>query len=545
MPLINKRAAIYARVSTEKQEKEKTIESQLADLREACKRDGVKIVKEYIDNGFSGATLARPALDRLRDDASKGIFNVVYIHSPDRLARKYVYQAIVVEELKKKGIEMVFLNKPLTDSPEDQLLLGVQGVIAEYEKAKFAERSRRGRLYKAKMGRIVGNIAPFGYRYLKDEQRNGCYVIDEDEARIVKLIFDLYIKLGSVRAVAKELTRMGIKPRQGVHWRQSTLHRILRNETYIGTTYYNKTCSIEPAKSKKYVRRPKSSHKFREKVEWIPIKVPPILDEETFKTVQELLKRNSKIHIRSSRKYLLSGLIECGYCGANYSGDICHGYRFYRCNNRHRRFPLSRNCNARMISADKIENSIWNAIVQAVMKPHVLIPYTLGLTSNVKKLKENLEEERLKLKQEKNALEIKKDRIIELYTDGTITKEQLTHKMEEYKGKEGEIEEKLKDVEAKLNQIIFRPIVIRDILNFCKKARERLENLNEEEKQALLKLLIEKIIFYSHERRAIIKGHIPLNQKDTMDYAGITSKTSLNHGQYPNNWLKFELELKI
>jgi len=124
----NKRAAIYARVSTERQEKERTIESQLAELREICRKDGVKVVKEYIDNGFSGSTLARPALDQLRDDAARGIFDVVYIHSPDRLARKYVYQALVIEELKKNGVEIKFLNKALTDSSEDQLLLEVQGL---------------------------------------------------------------------------------------------------------------------------------------------------------------------------------------------------------------------------------------------------------------------------------------------------------------------------------------------------------------------------------------------------------------------------------
>ncbi len=118
------------RVSTEKQEEEKTIESQIDELREICKREGYEIVREYIDDGWSGETLARPALDKLRDDASKGIFDAVYIHSPDRLARKFIYQGLVIEELRKKGVEVFFLNKKVSDSPEDQLLLGVEGLIA-------------------------------------------------------------------------------------------------------------------------------------------------------------------------------------------------------------------------------------------------------------------------------------------------------------------------------------------------------------------------------------------------------------------------------
>ena len=153
-----KLAAIYARVSTEKQEEQRTIDSQIYELREACKKDGVEIAKEYTDDGFSGTLLARPGLDQLRDDVSKGLFSAVYILSPDRLARRYLYQAIVIEEFKKKGIEVIFLNKALTDSPEDQLLLGIEGLVAEYERAKILERTRRGRLHRAKNGEIMGLV---------------------------------------------------------------------------------------------------------------------------------------------------------------------------------------------------------------------------------------------------------------------------------------------------------------------------------------------------------------------------------------------------
>ena len=165
-----KKAVIYARVSTERQEKEKekTIESQIEELRMFCEKNGFLIVKEYVDDGWSGETLARPALDQLRDDASKKLFDIVCIHSPDRLARKFIYQGLVMEELKKKGIEVFFLNRPISDTPEDQLLLGVQGLIAEYEKAKILERTRKGRIHKAKEKGIVGSVPPYGYNYVKN-----------------------------------------------------------------------------------------------------------------------------------------------------------------------------------------------------------------------------------------------------------------------------------------------------------------------------------------------------------------------------------------
>jgi len=546
-----RRAAIYARVSTEKQEKEKTIESQIEELREFCERSGFLIVREYVDDGWSGETLARPALDQLRDDASKKMFEVVCIHSPDRLARKFVYQGLVIEELKKNGVEVLFLNKQISDTPEDQLLLGIEGLIAEYERAKILERTRRGRLHKARSGKIVGGVPPFGYTYVKDKG----YVVNDIEAETVRLIFNLYIQLGSVRAVARRLTEMGIKPRKGVAWRTSTLHRILRNEAYIGTAYYNKTYGAEPVSRRKYSRRINTSRRLRDRREWIAIKVPAIIDEATFRLAQEMLRRNHREVRSNSEHYLLSGLVVCGSCGSRYTGEKNRGYRFYRCNNRHKTFPLAKKCSARMISARRLEEAVWNAITEAVMKPQILISHISGLIKKIKEPIERIKIEKSRLMKSKKMIEDKKDRIIELYTDGAIDKEKLLSKIKEYEMREEEIESKLKEIEEKLNYTLNRPVVAKDIIQFCSLAKKKLQNLSLEEKKKFLNLLIERVIFYSHRGKAIIKGHIPLikDEKSIEEYlktfngsfAGTTSIMSWHHGQYPNNWLKFELEVKI
>ena len=139
-------AAIYARVSSEQQAAAHTIESQLAALTERARSDGTPIPPErqFVDDGYSGASLVRPALDRLRDLAA-GVVNRIYVHSPDRLARNYAYQVLLIDEWRRAGVEVVFLNRPLGQSPEDDLLLQVQGIVAEYERAKIMERSRRGK----------------------------------------------------------------------------------------------------------------------------------------------------------------------------------------------------------------------------------------------------------------------------------------------------------------------------------------------------------------------------------------------------------------
>jgi len=534
-----KRAAIYARVSTEKQNKEKTIESQLEDLRKFCRDNNLILVKEYVDDGWSGETLARPALGQLRDDASKGLFDVVCIHSPDRLARKFIYQGLVIEELKKKGIEVFFLNRRISDTPEDQLLLGVQGLIAEYEKAKILERTRRGRLHKARMGRIVGHPAPYGYRYIKGSNKEGCYVIDRNEAEIVRLIFDLYIKLQSIRAVVKELTRRQIKPQKGKLWRRSTIHKILSNETYIGITYYNKSYSVESQNPKTYRRRPKTSRKLRDRSEWIPIKVPAIIDRETFRMAQEILKRNQKVR-RTNSQYLLSGLVKCGDCNSTYSGEKSHNYRFYRCNNRHNTFPLPRKCKARMISANKLESAVWKAIKEVVTNPKVIIRHIFQLSQNIQENMENWKKEQKDLLKMKETLKIKRNKLIEIYSDGIITKQQLQAKMQEYAQKEKQIEERLKEIESKIKQIELKPLLAKQVKELCETAKKRLETFSFEDKKKFLQHLIDEIILYSHQRKAIIKAHIPL---DAGKITGIKSISSLNHGKYPNKY--FEIELKV
>src|SRR5919109_5192131 len=169
-------AAIYARVSSEQQAEANTIASQVAALQARVAADGLPLPLDhhFLDEGYSGATLIRPALERLRDAAALGQITRLYVHSPDRLARKYAYQVLLVEELGRYGVEVVFLNRELGRSPEDDLLLQVQGMMAEYERAKILERHRRGKLHAARSGSVnILSGAPYGYRYVDKHAGGG------------------------------------------------------------------------------------------------------------------------------------------------------------------------------------------------------------------------------------------------------------------------------------------------------------------------------------------------------------------------------------
>jgi site-specific DNA recombinase len=187
------RAAFYARVSGEQQAAAHTIESQIAALSERAQGDGTPVPTErqFIDDGFSGATLIRPALDRLRDLVSVGAIDHLRAFARPT-SGNYAYQVLLIDEWRRRGIELVFLNRPLGQSPEDDLLLQVQGIVAEYERAKIMERSRRGKKHAAQRGSLnVMSGAPFGYRYVSAQDGGGEARFEPvaEQARVVKQIF--------------------------------------------------------------------------------------------------------------------------------------------------------------------------------------------------------------------------------------------------------------------------------------------------------------------------------------------------------------------
>src|SRR3984957_5896935 len=195
-------AAIYARVSSDKQREDNTIASQTAALIEFSRSRGYQVPAEWVfeDEGHSGATLVRPGLEALRDLAAQGCIDVVLCYSPDRLARKFAYQALLIEEFSRAGVRVEFVkNGTRGDSPEDQLLVQFQGMFAEYEKAQLMERYRRGKAHRARTGSVnVLSGAPFGYRYLrKTDLAGAAYEIIEAEAALVAEMFRRYADDGA------------------------------------------------------------------------------------------------------------------------------------------------------------------------------------------------------------------------------------------------------------------------------------------------------------------------------------------------------------
>lgn len=334
------RAALYARVSTERQADRGTIGSQLVLLRERIATAGDELVGEYVDDGHSGARLDRPGLDALRDAAEAGLIERVWCLSPDRLARAYAYQVLVLDELDRFGVAVAFTDSPglAADDPQATLLTQVQGVIAEYEKAKIAERYRRGKLFRARAGEVVTWKASYGYRRIARSTATGQahHEVYEPEAAVVRRIFTDRAAGITVREICRRLNADAIpSPTGKPTWGHSTLCRLLRNEAYIGRVYYNRTESVPD-------RRPTRRNRQvpRNRDEWIPIDCPRIISDELFQAAGRIATDNTKWSPRRAEpgQWLLKGLVKCGVCGV---GTNCHKmrgrngtwHRYYYCRN--------------------------------------------------------------------------------------------------------------------------------------------------------------------------------------------------------------------
>src|SRR6266498_1022392 len=309
-------AAIYARVSSERQRQDETIASQTVGLRELALERGLLIPEDLVfeDEGFSGATLTRPALERLRDHAADGCFEILLCHAPDRLARRYAYQVLLLEELARAGVEVVFAKEPERGgTPEDELLRQFQGMIAEYERAQIAERTRRGKLHRARGGsQAVMSGAPYGYRYVKkSEHMEGFWEVNEAQAQVVREVFDRYVNDGvSIGELARWLTERGIPTRTGkTRWDRSTIWAMLRNPAYRGQGAFGKTKTAERhggptrttrARGERHGRRLTRHDQPAE--QWTLIPVPAIVTEETSELAQARLVENARFSRRNTKE---------------------------------------------------------------------------------------------------------------------------------------------------------------------------------------------------------------------------------------------------
>src|SRR5215471_3613128 len=440
----NLRVAIYTRVSGEQQAKEDTIDSQLAALAERIASDALVCDPElrFVDDGYSGTVLARPGLERLRDQAAAGAIDRLYMVDPDRLSRKYAYQVLLLEELTRCGIEVVFLRNPVGRGPEQDLLLQVQGMIAEYERAKIMERCRRGKQHAARRGSVnVLSGAPYGYRYVNKREGGGeaRYQVVAEEARVVRKIFDwVGQERCSIGEVCRRLRREGIPTRTGKPaWDRATVWLILKNPAYRGTAAFGTTRAGEykPQRLRPQRGRPGQPRRPVTTVETsqedqIFINVPALVSEELFEAVQAQLEedRQRRRDRPGGGCYLLQGLVVCKRCGygcygkptsrASAKGKV--PYAYYRCTGSDAyRFGGQRLCWNKQIRTDLLGAAAWGDVSPLLSEPErVRAEYQRRLQGPGTDRSHELEPINKNIKDAKKMI----SRLIDAYGDGLLDK---------------------------------------------------------------------------------------------------------------------------
>ena len=507
----------YARVSSGRQENEETIQSQVEELRARMMEDGVEDPQGITDEGYSRDNLVRPGLDRLRDRLAEGEERI-YIHSPDRLASgaKLMF---LVEEFQKAGVEVIFLKGAVDDTPEGMLLLHMQGAIAEYERTKIAERTRRGKMYWSKQGALMGGFVPYGYRYVprdREINRRATMEIDEVEAAVVKDMFRWLIEEQlSCRGIAQRLTDLGVITRTGkTHWAPSVVNRMLKQEAYKGSFYYHRAEPVEPSSRRDKGRYPKyklSGRRLRPREEWVEIPVPAILDAAAWERAKRQLQQNSLQSPRNNtrRTYLLRGLIRCPRCGSTFVGAFSHGRRNYHCN----RFdPLASStgerCHAPQIRAEPVEDAVWAAISDALQRPEALVEEYRRQVA-LAEAPDSKEVEQKQLEIALKRLKSQQERITDAYINEAMELPQYKAQMDKIRERRQQLEQSLAALEERKQLRDMERQALARLEAFSEMVSQGLESLTFEEKQSLLRLVVEKIVV--EEGKVRVEAIIPLD----------------------------------
>ena len=534
--------AIYARVSSARQKKNETIGSQTAALRAHAGQLGVELPEQWVfeDEGHSGATLVRPALERLRDLVAGVGVDVVLVYSPDRLARKFAYQALLIEEFARAGTRVEFIRGPRGDSPEDQLLVQFQGMFAEYEKAQIMERYRRGKTHRARTGSVnVLSGAPFGYRYLRKNEHTGArYEIVEHEAVLVAELFRRYADDGaSIAELTRWLTKCGVPTRTGkARWDRSVVWGMLRNPAYAGRAVFGKTMVVHDSpglnrrarlEGRTTPRAVKTIDRPRE--EWTEIPVPAIVTADTFQRAAQRLADNKRFASRNSKvPSLLQGLAACAACGYGYyrasTRTTNKKIYYYRClGSDDYRYEGGRVCHNKPVRADYLDHVVWEHITGLLADPHLIRAEINKRLDQARTADPAVKQrQRLDLALAKATKAI--TNMIEAFQEQLLTIDELRARMPDLRARESGLRGQIDALDAQLADRELYLKLADDLHRFLAQLRDKADVFTIEERQRVLRLLVKDVLV--GPEKITIRHRIPV--RDTANAGRHDSEASLD-----------------
>jgi len=508
------RLALYVRVSTQRQAQSQTIDQQLDRLLSYVECQGWILEQENIfkDDGYSGGRLSRPGLDLLREKVRRGEIDMVLLTSPDRLARNYVHQVLLLEELKSFGCAAEFLDRPMSNDPHDQLLLQIRGAVAEYERTLITERMRRGRLMKLQAGTLLPwSKTPFGYQADPQHPREVSGIkIDDVEAAVVREIFAWYQEEGTTfREVVLRLYSLGVaSPSGGPRWALSTIKGILTNPVYTGIVYGGRMRARETRQRRSPIqpskRGERRSHTLTPREQWVEVaRIEAIVSEQEYEIVQKKLVLNKQMASRNnkSHEYLLRALVSCGKCKLACVGRVAaRGHAYYRCQGKNH-WAYSRRedkCDSRLIPVSQLDELVWRDLCEVIKNPE-MIRRALERAHAGNWLPQQLRSRLATLHKGQASLKQQVERLTEAYLSGVI-------ELGEYQRRRAEIEQKMGWLMSQEQQVMAqadRQIEVAELAGtmeeFCRRVENGLEGATFEQKREVVELLIDRVVVTEEE----------------------------------------------
>jgi site-specific DNA recombinase len=508
--------AIYARVSSEQQAQQSTVASQIAALKQRVAADGHIILPQdiFVDEGFSGATLVRPALERLRDRAADGGVDLLYVHSPDRLARKYAYQVLLLDEFRRCGVAAVFIHGPAGETAEDELLVQVQGMIAEYERAKILERCRRGKLHRARLGSLNPmSGAPYGFSYIKkSDDAPASYRILLHEAKVVREMFSALVHdQKSIGQIVRDLNTQKVPTRRGaLRWDRSTVWAILLNPAYMGKAAFGKTESVErgrllrPIRNKPVTpRHAKSTSRDKSPEDWISIDVPAIVGRDIFDAAKQQLERNKQLATRNARgeRYLLQGLTVCATCGYAFYGKTVSKtaakggarHAYYRCVGTDAyRFAGGRVCDNTQVRVDQLDGYVWQSVRELLQNPARMLDEWSrrqkkhGASAELVERRD--EAARILATQERGL-----QRLVDAYEVGAIELKELKTRSDVVRTRIQRAQQDVVEASQRLRETVQLRAVVAQVEDFAARVCTKLDAVSWHERRHLVRTLVAKV----------------------------------------------------
>jgi site-specific DNA recombinase len=499
---------VYVRVSTPNQVQNQTIEQQLDRIRQHLAEQGDELAAEHIfrDDGYSGARLSRPGLDRLRDAVREGEFDRLLITAPDRLARNYVHQMLLIEEFERCGCQVEFLERPMSQDPHDQLVLQIRGAVAEYERTLITERMRRGRQAKLRAGILLPwTRPPYGYQVPPERPRDPASVTrDPVAAAVVQEIFVCYGEPGAtLQQVARALHARGIcSPTGRAWWGLSTLRGMLTNPVYLGHVYAGRLQYRPPQVRRSATHplgRPHASGVSVPPEAWLLVAtVPALVSQEQFDRVQAKLTHNRACARRhnTTHTYLLRALVSCGVCRlACTARTVNHQHAYYLCSgkttptNSHR----AHRCPARFIPAHQLDALVWQDLCAVLTHPESLAQ-ALERAQAGRWLPQELQARQRTLRHARASLAQQRERLTDAYLHGIIALPEFEQRRRDLEQKDHAMALQEEQLSAQAHRHKERTALATGMQAFCQRVSAGLTAASVEQQRQLVELLIDRVV---------------------------------------------------